>query len=110
MGVWSEHVSDEIFYFDIDLVAWIFDWGIYDTQLALILEGMGLVVHDEQNAAQHPDIDPLINGKPQVQIDHLWGSVHESGIFLKLFLKFVHLGLVDFAQVDLLLVTTSKIA
>ena len=32
----------------------------------------------------HPNIKSLVDGKVLIQVQHLWGSIHGSGVFLKL--------------------------
>ena len=43
------------------------------------------------NTNTHPNIKSLVDGKVLIQVQHLWGSIHGSGVFLKLKNKQQHI-------------------
>jgi hypothetical protein len=52
-----------------------------------------LIVQDEQHTAQHPNVHSPIDWVTQVNIHHLWRSVHQSCVLFESFLIFVNFAL-----------------
>lgn len=55
-------MSHKFLHFGGHCVGGVLDGSIDDTEFALVLEWMVLIVHDIEHAAEHPDIHALIYG------------------------------------------------
>ena len=91
------------------VVGFVLDASVDDAEFALFLEGVEVVVEHEEDASEHPDIDSVIDGVFEVQIDHFWRTVHQRRILFEPFLVVVHLGLRYLFEIDPLAAAAPKI-
>ena len=66
------------------VLLWDLVVGIDDPELARVLEGMHPVAEEVEETAQGPDVCLLIHHLVAVQVYHLRGTVHGSGVTLDL--------------------------
>jgi len=109
VGVGGQHVSHQVLHLLRLVVGFVLDAGVDDAEFALFLEGVEVVVEHEEDASEHPDIDSVIDGVFEVQIDHFWRTVHQRRILFEPFLVVVHLGLRYLFEIDPLAAAAPKI-
>lgn len=76
MRVWSKKMSHQILHLLTDFPFSILYIGVNDAKLSLLLERMKSIVQNIEYTSQHPDINSIINWILQVEINHLWWSIH----------------------------------
>lgn len=92
------------------LIFFVFDTSVDDTEFTFLLEGMISVVEDEEYATKHPDVNPIIYGILEIEINHFWWAVHQSSILFESFLIMVQFSLGYLLKIYALFTATTKIA
>lgn len=103
-------MSHHVFHFLTHLATAVLYIGIDDAELALLLEGVEAIVEDKQDAAEHPDVDSIIDWVFEVEVDHLGRAIHERGVLLKPLLVMVYLGLRQRLQLYLFRAAAAQVA
>jgi hypothetical protein len=108
--VGSQHMPHQILHLLRVLIFLILDVGVDDAEFSFFLEGVIPIVEDEQHATKHPNVDPVVDGVLQIQVDHFWGSVHERSVLLEPLLVVIQLSFANLLKINQLLAAAPQIA